>query len=169
VIKLNNKKLTIINIILVFTLSFITHFIYNLIPNKIIACFFPINESIFEHLKMCFTTYIITLLIDYFILKIKNKNLIIAIYISALTTIISLIILFPIAYNLFGENQFLTFTIYFITILLGCIIGYKILNKKDLHLKDLGLIAIIITSIIFAILTFYPLNIDTYFKDYSSN
>lgn len=164
---MNNKKLTLTNIILVFFLSFVTHFIYNIFPNNIIACFFPINESIFEHLKMAFTTYVIVLIIDYFLFKVKNNNLVISIYVSAITTIISLAILFPIAFNLFGENMIITFVVYFITIVLGLLVGYKILEKNDLFLRDVGLIAIVITMIVFALLTFYPLNIKTYFYDYS--
>ena len=162
---MSNKKLTIINIFLVFGLSFITHFIYDLFPNIITSCFFPTNESVFEHLKMTFTTYMIVLLIDYYILKIKNKNLIISMYLSAITTIISLAIVFPISFNMFGENMFLTFLIYFITIVIGSSVGCKVLNKDNLFLNDIGILSIIITMIIFAIFTFYPLNIKTYFYD----
>lgn len=164
---MSNKKITIINIILVFVLSFITHFIYNIFPNNITASIFPTNESIAEHLKMAFNTYIIVLIIDKYILKVDNKNLVISIYMSAIATVILLTIIFPIYFSLFGENLLFTLIIYLITIIIGSLVGYKILNKKDLHLKDAGLIAITLTMIIFALLTFYPLNIDTYFRDYS--
>lgn len=166
------KKLSIINIILVFLLSFLTHFVYDLLPNNLIAVFFPTNESIFEHLKMAFTTYIIVLIIDYIILKLKNEkfpNLVISLFVSAITTVILLGIIYPIIFNMIGENMFITLLIYLISIIIGNIFGYRALKTKDLHLQETGLISFIIIVIIFGLLTFYPLKVKTYFYDYSNN
>ncbi len=165
------KKLTIINIILVFLLSFVSHFVYDLIPNNLTAIFFPVNESIFEHLKMAFTTYTIVLIIDSIILKIKHEtlsNLSISVFLSSVMTVISLGIIYPIVFNLIGENMFITLIIYFITILIGNLVGYKALQSNDLHLRETALISIIVITILFGILSFHPLKIKTYFYDYSN-
>lgn len=165
------KKLTIINIILVFLLSFVSHFVYDLIPNNLTAIFFPVNESIFEHLKMAFTTYTIVLIIDSIILKIKHEtlsNLSISVFLSSVMTVISLGIIYPIVFNLIGENMFMTLIIYFITILIGNLVGYKALQSNDLHLRETALISIIVITIIFGILSFHPLKIKIYFYDYAN-
>lgn len=166
------KRLTIINIILVFLISFISHFMYDLFPNNLTAVFFPTNESIFEHLKMSFTTYIIVLIIDYIILKLKKEtypNLIISVFISAISTVLLLGIIYPIIFNIIGENMFVTLLVYLITIIIGNLFGYKALKSKDLKLQETGIISFIVIVIIFGLLTFYPLHVKTYFYDYSSD
>lgn len=166
------KKLTILNIVLVFLISFLSHFMYDFLPNNLTAVFFPTNESIFEHLKMAFTTYIIVLIIDYIILKLKKEkfdNLVISVFISAITTVILLAIIYPIIFNAIGENMFITLIVYLITIIIGNIFGYKTLKTKNLHLQETGIISFIIIVIIFGLLTFCPLKVKTYFYDYANN
>ena len=50
------KTIKIISILGIFIISFLSHFIYQIIPNFITSIFFPVNESIFEHMKIIFTS-----------------------------------------------------------------------------------------------------------------
>ena len=70
--KHNNKKIIIIKTIAIFLSLFLFSNMYRWIPNFVTATIFPVNESLFEHLKMIYTCEIIVSLIIYLILKYKN-------------------------------------------------------------------------------------------------
>ena len=55
---MNLKKLKVINIVIVFLLSFLAHNLYKWFPNTFTAIFFPVNESIFEHMKIIATSFL---------------------------------------------------------------------------------------------------------------
>ena len=56
---MNLKVIKILSVFGIFLLSFITHNGYDIFPNTLTSFFFPVNESIFEHMKMIYTDYII--------------------------------------------------------------------------------------------------------------
>lgn len=163
---MNLKRLKIIGAIGCFLLAFLTHFLYDWFPNVIFSIFFPVNESIWEHMKMLFTTILLYEFIEYIILKIKNikvNNFLISSFISAILSIpIYLIMFLPIYYKI-GENMIITLIIMLITIIIVEIIHYKIIIIKNLHLDILAFIFIIITYIIMGILTYYPPETDLFF------
>ena len=53
----------------IFIISFIVHFIYSVFPCRFTSFFFPVNESIFEHMKIIYTSTLLYGIIDYFLLK----------------------------------------------------------------------------------------------------
>ena len=128
---MNYKKL-ILNTTIIFILCSIFHFIYNFIPNFITSLFFPVNESIWEHLKM------IT-------------------YVRSMATIIILLILYLPLRFMFGEIMIVTLIVLYISIFISEIIVSKISTKK--HYKTLNLISailLIINLFLFIIFTYYP-------------
>ena len=52
-------KKILINSLFIFVISSIFHFVYNIFPNNITALFFPVNESIWEHYKLLYTSAIL--------------------------------------------------------------------------------------------------------------
>ena len=66
-----NKKFVIINIVLTFAMGFLVHNIYNWLPN-VVTSIFPVNESLFEHMKLIYFSPIISSLILYFYFKKKG-------------------------------------------------------------------------------------------------
>lgn len=164
---MNNKKVLFIETITIFLSMFLFHNIYNWFPNFLTASFFPVNESLFEHLKLMFTTQIIISLIIYLILKIKRikfSNYLLGLLISTIVTISLFFLIYLPIYNRFGENLFLTMSIYLITLIIGNIIFYLISKRK--HEFLLNLISLVIISIIAVILiyfTFNPLKNDFFF------
>lgn len=163
---MNLKKFKVISIIGCFLLAFLTHFLYDWFPNRIFSIFFPVNESIWEHMKMLFTTILLYELIEFIILKIKNikvNNFLFASFTSAILSIpIYLIMFLPIFYKI-GEKMIITLIIMLITIIIIQIIHYKIINYKELHLGISALILIIVTYIVMGILTYYPPETDLFF------
>ena len=63
------KASRITSIIGIFLLCFLFHSMYEWIPNTLTAIFFPVNESIWEHMKLIFTSTIVYGIIDYIILN----------------------------------------------------------------------------------------------------
>ena len=164
---MNNKKVLFIETITIFLSMFLFHNIYNWFPNFLTASFFPVNESLFEHLKLMFTTQIIISLIIYLILKLKRikfSNYLLGLLISTIVTISLFFLIYLPIYNRFGENLFLTMSIYLISLIIGNIIFYLISKRK--HEFLLNLISLVIISIIAVILiyfTFNPLKNDFFF------
>ena len=69
------KKIKIISIFIMFALSFLSHFAYETIPNFISSILFPVNESIWEHMKLLSTPVLLYMIIEYFVRELSNKNL----------------------------------------------------------------------------------------------
>ena len=65
---MNLKKIKIINVIGTFLLCFLIHEAYSIFPNTLFSIFFPVNESIWEHMKMLFTAILVFGLIEYLML-----------------------------------------------------------------------------------------------------
>ena len=167
------KNITIISVFAIFLLSSLSHFIYDWFPNTFTSIFFPVNESIFEHTKMTFTTMMIWGVISFLLFQnIRKKNFPVALLISTLVTIFTTIIIFTPIFYLMNkqDNIFLTLSIYFISIIVGQIVNYFIL-KQNRDNKTLNIISLILIPIIFTIygiLTYYPIKVGLLY-DYQNN
>ena len=161
------KKTRIISTIGIFLLCFLFHFIYNWLPNSITAIFFPVNESIWEHMKLLFSAVVMYGIIDYIILqkfKVKYNNFFTSLFVSAIAIIpIYLIMFLPIYYKI-GKNMAITIGIMLIAIIISQVISYYVLKAKDFDkLNIISLILIIVSYIVFAYLTYYPIKTELFF------
>ena len=161
------KKSRIISTIGIFLLCFLFHFIYDWLPCTFTAVFFPVNESIWEHMKLLFSAVCFYSIIDYIILekfKIRYNNFFTSIFISAITIIpIYLIMFLPIYYKI-GQNMVITIGIMLVAIIISQVISFYILSAKDCDkLNIISLILIIVTYIVFAYLTYYPIKNELFF------
>ena len=97
VIIMTLKKIKIINVVFLFLLSFLWHFMYDLLPNNFFALFFPVNESIWEHMKIIYYCLLLSSVLEFILyhkFKIKVNNFYISSMVkSVLGVIIYLIIL----------------------------------------------------------------------------
>ena len=164
---MNNKKLKIFMVFITFALAFPFHFAYDKIPNFIFSIFFSVNESIWEHMKLLYTTIIFSGVIEHIIIKkkdIKVNNFSLSIFLPALLSIpIYLIMFLPIYYKI-GENFIVAITIMFIAILISEIISYYIQKTDNIKYSNIiSLIFIIISYVIFGYLTYNPIEIELFF------
>lgn len=154
------RKIKIFIVILEFVLSFPIHFIHDKFPCFFTSIFFPVNESIWEHMKIIYTAIIMASIIEYFIYKRKNistNNFIISIPISAVVGIVFYLVIYLIIDIFIPHNFFVAIVIMFITYIFSNIVSYFILNKKEIpNQKELGISLILISYIIFTHLTYYP-------------
>lgn len=155
--ELNKIKFFSIFMILIF--CFITHFLYDVFPSFLTSLFFPVNESIWEHMKMLVSSILIWEVILYFIFKINNyyfENFFLNVLCTCLCSVfIFLIIYFPL-YFIFGHSFFINVILLFASIFFSVNVGFSILNKYNYNLEFFSFIAIIVIVIMFGIFTYYP-------------
>lgn len=161
-----NKKLKIMGIIIAFTLCFPLHFLYDKLPCFLTSIIAPVNESIWEHMKLLFGSIIISGIIQKIIVKSKKieiNNICFSNFIAAISSIpIFLLIYLPI-YYIIGENFIITIVIMFIAITTSEFIAFLITNrKKDLGLENISILFVILTYLVFALLTYFPPQFDLF-------
>ena len=157
---MNLKKIKILAVIGIFILSFLSHFAYEIFPNIIFSFIFPVNESIWEHMKILFTSTLLYGIIDYLLLKkynIKYNNFNFQLYFTSLIGIpIYLVIYLPL-YNLLGESPFISISLLLIVYIITQIVSYNILKEKELKILNIITIPVILLSYLgFIYLTYSP-------------
>lgn len=158
---MNLKKIKIIGTLTIFVLAFIYHFLYEWFPNPIFSILFPVNESIWEHMKLLYTGILSWGLIEIILLK-KNKinynNYPYQLFLTSFTSIIVYLILYLPIYNIIGEKLIISISLLFIVILLEQILSYYLLKqKKETDILDkISIILIILFYMILLNLTYDP-------------
>lgn len=130
-------------------------------PNIITSFFFPVNESIYEHMKMIYTSIIIFSIIEYYVLKklhIYINNVGINAFISGIMNILIFLVIYLPIRSLIGENMIVTLMLLFISIVITEYISYIILTSKHSINNSIGILLTISMFIILAYFTYYPLH-----------
>ena len=97
VIIMTLKKIKIINVVFLFLLSFLWHFMYDWFSNTIFALVFPVNESIWEHMKIIYYCLLLGSILEFVLCKknnIKINNFYIEAMIKSLLGVIFYLIIF---------------------------------------------------------------------------
>ena len=108
---MNLKTIKIIGVFVIFSLCFLFHFLYDWLPNSLFSIFFPVNESIWEHMKLIFSSYVFYGIFDYLLIKknnIKYNNFLIQLFLIPIIGIILYLIVFIPIYNKIGENMIIS-------------------------------------------------------------
>ena len=153
--------------IIIFLATFLFHYGYQKFPNFLTAILFPVNESLFEHLKLIYVTEILISVIIYYFLKHKGiiiNNFYFGLLLSTIFNIILFYLIYLPIYNRFGQNLVVTMIIYFITLSLSQYLFYMISKRKEKNINQY--ISILIIPIFWLILiyfTFNPLKTDFFF------
>lgn len=147
------SKKNIFMIIFLFLLSFLWHFMYDWFPCVLTSIFFPVNESIWEHMKIIFYCLLIGS-----VLEKKGNNYYLNILVKSLVGVLFYLIIFIPLYLIFGESMFISISLMLFTYIIMELLGIKISKQEELNIKVLPIIIIILISILFSILTYYPLH-----------
>ena len=155
------KAIKIIGFFVIFLLCFPFHFLYDWLPNSLFSIFFPVNESIWEHMKLIYTSFIFYGIFDYLLLK-KNKinfnNFLIQLFLMPIIVIFIYLIIFIPIYKMIGENMIISIGLLAIVILIEQILSYFILQYKEIKYQNIiGIVGIILVYIIFGYLTYKPI------------
>jgi len=161
---MKNYKYIFLSSIIIFMLTVVVHFAYDLFKFNVMAVFFPTNESIFQHMKMIYTSFIIFYLgLNIIKRRYGYNNILLTSLISVSSTIIFFLVIYlPVRFR-FGEVMIFTFILLFISIMIGQIISYSFLEKENYKgLNIISLMVIILLYIMFSYLTFYPIHSDIF-------
>ena len=166
-----NKRFVLINIFVIFAFGFLVHGIYSWIPS-FITSIFPVNESLYEHLKLIFLSPVIGSTILYFIFRykgIKINNYAFGLLCSTMFNIILFYLIYLPVYYAYGANLVVILIIYFITICVSQYFNYLIIEMDDNHkLNIVSIISIIVLIILQTYLTWNPADAD-FFRDPETN
>lgn len=164
---MNMKKIIIYSIILDFLFSFLGHFLYDLLPNPIFSILFPVNESIWEHMKLIYTSIILTSIIKYFLLKRKDfkvNNFLFSSSIIGIVGIIFYLIVYLPFHYLIGHKMYIAIIVLFLSFIASEITGYYFLKIKHIKFQRYyGIAIILLAYIIFTSLTYFPLHNDLFY------
>ena len=161
-------RFQIFSVIFTWILGTILHFLYEWSgDNKIIASFSAVNESTWEHLKLVFFPMLVTTIIG------KDNNKFWCAKTLGIILAMSFIVVFFYTYTgIIGTNfAILDIGSFFVAVILGEYVAYKIMTNEEYKLKCnkriavIGLICILLCFIIF---TYLPPHIGL-FKDPISN
>lgn len=155
------KKIKIIGVIVTFLLTVLYHFLYKWFPNPIFEIFFPVNESIWEHMKLLYSGILTFNIIEYIIYRKKNintNNFFTVTFLMMITSIILYLIIYLPLYDMFGENMIISISLLVIVIILEQIFSYYLLNygKENKLLNKVSIILIILGYVTLLSLTINP-------------
>lgn len=137
--------------------------------NSFVAAFSAVNESTWEHLKLIFFPMILTTIIGYFYIGKNTSNFLCSKLIGIITAILFTVIFFYTYTGILGTNfAFIDISIFFIAVLLGEYITYKLLLSDFSCNKIISLLLLIILLFCFVLLTYFPPKIGL-FKDPVTN
>ena len=158
----------IISTIFVMVLGTLLHFTYKWSGNNVIVGIFsPINESIWEHLKLMFFPMLITIIIGY-LYKGKDVDNYLSSKVIGTIVMLSFTIVFYYTYSgILGTNYTgVDVSIFFIAVALGQYVSYKLMKTKFHGNNIIGIIILLALLLCFVVFTFFPPNI-ALFKDLS--
>ena len=164
------KKWELLGIGWIIIIGSLLHFTFDWSGNSnIVGLFSPVNESVWEHLKMSYWAVTSFMIVEYFFIKPYTKSFFLSKFLGILAMNLFIVIVFY-SYNLFMEESLI---IDIISFMLGAVIcqgiGIKIMNSKiNPNLEKFGLIMYLIMGLIFVIFTFYPPHLSI-FMDSNTN
>lgn len=142
------------------------HFVFNWTNKSTIAALIsPVNESVFEHLKLTFVPLLIFAVFEYFYIGKAHNGFF---YIKAkaiLLGILSVIVLYFTYTGIIGRNYMIPdIIIFYLSILISTL--YFVKNYKPNEHKNLiGIIILAITLVLFIVFTFLPPHIHMFLDE----
>lgn len=159
---LHNRKINkweIAGIFWIIIVGCLLHFTYEW-SNKslIVALFSPVNESVWEHLKLGYWALVFFMLIEYWFIKDYTKSFFLAKTIGILAMNLFIVIAFY-SYTAIVKEPILIIDIgsFIVGAILCQFISLKIMKKSVSNIANkIGLIVFILIGAILILFTFYP-------------
>ncbi len=155
----NLKKWLLFGILFIIILGSLAHFMYEWSgKNPIMGLLTAVNESTWEHIKLAIFPSLILLLIQYPFLK-NNKNFFVGTFLSMLTMILLIPIIFYGYQAIIGKDIFILDILDFIiSVIIGQFIFYKVMKLKVLPMvwRISSIIGIIIITFGYLTFSYFP-------------
>lgn len=154
------KYYQIIGIIFTIILGTLLHYVYEWSDfHPFVALFSPVNESIWEHLKLLLIPFLLFSVLEYFSLGNDYPNLLMSNAVSLLIGFSSIIVIFYTYTGILGKNYpFLDACIFIFSVILTFGLGYQftIQGKFSKYLPETGLALTFFLLSLFILFTFSP-------------
>ena len=161
------KKIIIISCIVCILLGVLLHFAFNFSnSNKIVGIFTPVNESVWEHLKLIFIPFTLFSIFFYIITKKKFSNIFLVTFLANICGMFFIVAMNLLQTLLFTSHSAIFSIISYILSMILCFYIFYLGIYNEDFIKDtknsnlLGVAAIILFFVFFAFNTFYPLRIN---------
>ena len=166
------KHWRLAGIITIIILGFLLHYIFSWTSgSKIIGLFVPVNESVWEHLKLGYWSVVLFSIVEFFPIKHSVNNYWFAKTIGVLALEITIVIIFY-GYTFISGKIIFQVDIfsYILAAILCQYLTYIFLRLKPFSktLNRLSLAMFILLGVLFGVLTYYPPHI-AIFKDHNNN
>ena len=154
-------KKNIIAFIIIGTIGTLSHFIYEWADKNYFAgLIFPINESVWEHLKLLFFPFSVYSVIEYLSTKEKTDNYFQSTVFSVICGMFTIVAIYYIYTGVIGKNiDFLNILIYFIGVMVTLIKKNKIINQNKYNTTKFYIFSLsvwILISVMFIVFTYNP-------------
>ena len=148
----------IISTIFIMILGILLHFLFEWSNNNVlVGTFSPINESIWEHLKLIFFPMLITLVIGYIYIGKNIPNYLCAKVLGIIVAILFTIIFFYTYTGIIGTNfAIIDISSFFIAVVLGQYVAYQKIQSKTSCNNLIAIIILLVLFLCFLIFTFFP-------------
>ena len=154
--KYYNQIYEVVSTILIMILGVILHYVYEWSNNnKIVGIFSPIDESVWEHLKLLFFPMLLFTIFFYFFKGKEIPNYLCSKVIGIITAMIFTVIAFYTYSGILGRNYtFIDISLFFIAVILGQVVAYKKLKSEKKCNEQIALRILILIFILFVLFTF---------------
>ena len=136
------------------------HFTYALSGNNpVVGSFSPVNESVWEHLKMVFWPSLFWILITILPLRKAVSNFFSAKAIGTYVMVITIPAVFYSYTALVGESILaIDIATFIIAVIIGQFASYKLFRQNTIvgPTERIALVALLLLALVFVVFTFYP-------------
>lgn len=155
---------SIIGIIFVFIVGTLFHFLFEATGNnRVIGAFVPVNESVWEHIKLLLLPYLIFVLLMWLLLGGCINNFIPGIILGLFAGSLFMVFAF---YTYVGaltreNNLNVDIMIFFLAIIISFIVSYTVFISPTFSQEGqtLSLVGLVLYLGIFVLFTYYPIEI----------
>lgn len=156
------KKFSIIGLFVIFGLAAFWHFLFELLPTRLIAVISPVNESVWEHMKLFYFPALIWYVVTYAAAGKHYPNFAFSHALALIVMPVAALILHYAWTLVFPESAIADIVFTFIAIAIGSYIAYK-LTKSGLTLGRpvfyyVSMLIVIGLWMAYAVFTFNPPN-----------
>lgn len=129
--KSSAKQLAVVGAIFTSIAGSVNHFLYVWTSLTAIALISPVNESVWEHLKIFVTPVLLFLIAEWFVVSDKRR-LLAAKFAQIVFGVIFMIAFFYTYSGIFGKSIVLVdIGSFFLTVILSYIVSYKLMTRKN--------------------------------------
>ncbi|HNR01780.1 MAG TPA: DUF6512 family protein [Anaerolineaceae bacterium] len=144
----------LLKILLIQLIYSLLHFLYDWFPNSFTAIFSGIDDSIYQHMKMCFYSYIIFALLEYALTRkslVQGRQFLFSRLFSATYFPLVMVIIYLFAPLVFGRMESIALEVIYANIALFVSSSFTLVVEDQLEKTKPGSLFILVTVTLFVI------------------